>query len=119
MISASSRGLVFATLTFAFLVQRLEGHAILLSAAPASNEIVHGATVHIQLRFSSRIDVKRSRLILFLPGGAERVLIAEEASPGTLKSDVAQLAPGRSLLRWQVLAEDGHITRGELPFRTQ
>src|SRR6185436_17335200 len=116
MIGASSRSMALAVLMFAFLILRLEGHAILLSAAPASDEIVHGSTVHIQLRFSSRIDVKRSRLILFLPGGAERLLTAEEASPGTLKSDVAQLEPGRYLLRWQVLAEDGHITRGELPF---
>jgi methionine-rich copper-binding protein CopC len=111
--------MALAALIFIFLVLRLEGHAILLSAAPASNEIVYGATVHIRLRFSSRIDVKRSRLILFLPGGSERVLTAEEAQPGTLKSDVTQLAPGRYLLRWQVLAEDGHITRGEVPFRAQ
>ena len=119
MIGAFSRSIMLTAWTFALLVPRLEGHAILLSAAPASNEIVNGAAVHIRLQFSSRIDVKRSRLILLLPSGTERVLTAEEASPGTLKSDVAQLLPGRYLLRWQVLAEDGHITRGELPFRTQ
>ena len=118
MMSASSRAMVLTALTLVFLT-RLEGHAILLSTTPASNEIVHGPTVHIQLKFSSRIDVKRSRLILLLPGGTERVLSAEEAVPGTLKSDVTQLAAGPYLLRWQVLAEDGHITRGELTFRTQ
>jgi methionine-rich copper-binding protein CopC len=26
------------------------------------------------------------------------------------------LAPGDYRLRWQVLAYDGHITRGEIPF---
>jgi hypothetical protein len=54
-----------------------------------------------------------------LPGGGERVLVVDQPSPDTVRSDVAQLMPGQYLLRWQVLAEDGHITRGELPFRTQ
>jgi len=26
------------------------------------------------------------------------------------------LAPGAHVLRWQVLAIDGHITRGDVPF---
>lgn len=119
MGTAFSRGIALAAFAFTYPISNLDGHAILRSTAPAVNEVVHGTTVHIRLQFSSRIDVKRSRLILFLPSGTEQVLTAEEASPGTLKSDVAQLAPGRYLLRWQVLAEDGHITRGELPFRTQ
>ena len=29
----------------------------------------------------------------------------------------AELAAGAYVLRWQVLAIDGHITRGEVPFR--
>jgi methionine-rich copper-binding protein CopC len=119
MLRASSRTVVVTALTLAFLTLRLEGHAILLSTMPAPNEIVYGTTVHLRLRFSSRIDIKRSRLTLFPPGGPERVLPAEEVTPGTLKSDLAELLPGRYLLRWQVLAEDGHITRGELTFRTQ
>jgi methionine-rich copper-binding protein CopC len=36
----------------------------------------------------------------------------------TLQTDVAPLMPGRYILQWQVWL-DGHITRGELPFRTQ
>lgn len=119
MIGAFSRSMVFSAMTFALLVPRLEGHAILLSAAPASNEIVNGAAVHIRLQFSSRIDVKRSRLILLLPSGGEQVLVADQPSPDIVRSEVAELAPGAYILRWQVLAEDGHITRGELPFRTQ
>ena len=114
-----SRATLLAALTFCLTLVRLDGHAILRSTVPASNEVVHGATVHVQLQFSSRIDVKRSRLILLLPGGSERVLVVDQPSPDTVRSEVAQLAPGQYLLRWQVLAEDGHITRGELPFRTQ
>jgi methionine-rich copper-binding protein CopC len=28
----------------------------------------------------------------------------------------AHLAPGNYTIRWQVLAVDGHITRGDVPF---
>jgi methionine-rich copper-binding protein CopC len=114
-----SRAALLVALTFCLTLLRLDGHAILRSTVPASNEIVHGATVHVRLQFSSRIDVKRSRLILLLPSGSERVLVVDQPSPDTVRSEVAQLVPGRYLLRWQVLAEDGHITRGELPFGTQ
>ncbi len=119
MRNTFSRAITLAALAFLYPLLRLDAHAILRSTVPASNEIVHGATVHVRLQFSSRIDVKRSRLILLLPGGGERVLKVEQPSPDTVRSEAAQLAPGRYLLRWQVLAEDGHITRGELPFRTQ
>jgi methionine-rich copper-binding protein CopC len=111
--------IALAVLAFVFPLLRLDAHAILRSTAPASNEIVHGATVHVRLQFSSRIDVKRSRLILLLPGSGERVLTMDQPSPDTVRSEAEQLVPGRYLLRWQVLAEDGHITRGELPFSKQ
>ena len=97
----------------------LSAHAILLSVAPAPNDIVHGNAVHVQLRFNARIDAKRSRLILVLPGGELRPLTAEQPLPDTLTSVVSELVRGSYVLRWQVLAEDGHITRGELPFRAQ
>jgi methionine-rich copper-binding protein CopC len=119
MQNTLGRVAVLAAMTCLYPVLRLEAHAILRSAAPASNEVVHGATVRVLLQFSSRIDVKRSRLILLLPDGGERVLLVDQPSPDTVRSDVAGLEPGRYLLRWQVLADDGHITRGELPFSAQ
>ena len=31
----------------------------------------------------------------------------------------ATLTPGAYVMRWQVLAVDGHITRGDVPFTVQ
>ena len=111
--------LALGGLLLVYPVPRLDGHAILLSTVPASNEMIHGGAVHVQLRFNSRIDVKRSRLTLVLPGGTDRPLATDQPSPGLLTAEVSGLLPGSYILQWQVLAEDGHITRGQLTFREQ
>jgi methionine-rich copper-binding protein CopC len=102
-----------------FTTSPLDAHAVLLSVAPAPNETVHGGAVHIQLRFNARIDARRSRLILVLPAGKELPLNMDQPLPDTLTSVVPKLVPGSYILRWQVLAVDGHITRGEVPFSAQ
>jgi copper resistance protein C len=119
MRNALGPALALCGLLFAFPLVPLKAHAILVSAAPASNETVNGAAVQVQLRFNARIDAKRSRLILVLPGGEERPIAADQSSPGVLTSELSKLQPGPYILRWQVLAEDGHITRGQLAFRAQ
>ena len=119
MKNALGPALVLVGLFLVYPLASLKGHAILLSAVPVSNETIHGAAVHVQLRFNARIDARRSRLTLVLPGGGERLLVAVHPSPDMLTSEVSELVPGSYILRWQVLAEDGHITRGQLPFRAQ
>jgi hypothetical protein len=42
--------------------------------------------------------------------------IAEQTSADTLNAKASGLKPGAYRIRWQVLAPDGHITRGEVPF---
>ena len=117
MGNAVSVVLVLGGLLVFYPLVPLYGHAILLSASPSSNEVVSGAVVHVQLRFNARIDGVRSRLVLALPGGGQRLIPANQPSPDTLTSDVSGLVPGLYILRWQVLAQDGHITRGLVPFR--
>jgi copper resistance protein C len=96
------------------------GHAVLLDGSPAANQLVNGQSVAVTLHFNSRIDTARSRLSLMGPDGRERILVIEEQpSPNTLVAKPEHLNPGSYILRWQVLSEDGHITRGEVPFRAQ
>lgn len=42
---------------------------------------------------------------------------ARQPSPDSLSATVPQLSPGNYKLHWQVLANDGHITQGDIPFR--
>jgi len=95
-------------------------HAILVEASPAAGSTVGGPDLAVRLRFNSRIDGARSRLILVQPDKQERTLtLDEQPGPALLTAKVAGLAPGTYRLRWQVLAADGHITRGEVPFRVK
>ncbi len=92
-------------------------HAIVVSSQPASGAVVPGKAVAVMVRFNSRIDPVRSRLLLVRADGSATTLELDPAqSPDTLAATVGDLAPGAYRLRWQVLAIDGHITRGDIPF---
>lgn len=95
-------------------------HAILVEATPAARSTVGGPDLDVRLRFNSRIDGPRSRLTLVQPDGRARVLPLEpQKAPDVLTAKAAALARGPYRLRWQVLAADGHITRGEVPFQVK
>lgn len=117
-----SRGGSFVRLgtSFVLLTLSLHAHAILEYALPTAQQVVHGPQVPITLRFNSRIDGKRSRIVLTTPdGGTATVPIKEQTAPDTLNAQAEGLKSGSYIIRWQVLANDGHITRGEVPFRVQ
>ena len=112
---------------FAFLVLALtiqlwmafpaSAHAVLLESRPALKGAVAGPDVPVRLRFNVRIDALRSRLTLIFPDGTTKTLeISKETAPDILSASASGLAAGEYRLRWQVLASDGHITRGEIPF---
>lgn len=91
-------------------------HAILVDSAPAVGGSAAAGAVAMRLRFNSRIDHRRSRLTLTRPDRSQAVLpTGEDDTPDVLTAR-ADLAPGAYTLRWQVLATDGHITRGDVPF---
>ncbi len=94
-------------------------HAILVSSAPVAKSAVPGPDVAIQLKFNVRVDGERSRLTLLEPGTDAKPLslkIEKQAAADVLSAKASGLKPGAYSVRWQVLASDGHITRGEVPF---
>ena len=109
------------TLLLAFVLSltgtHLEGHAILKSSSPASGGSVTSPDVAVKLTFNVRVDAARSRLQLLMPDASTVELpIVKLPSPDTLVSKLTGLKPGAYAIRWQVLAPDGHISRGEIPF---
>ena len=92
-------------------------HAVLLESIPALKSSVAGPDVPLKLRFNVRIDAARSRLTLIEPNGSSQTLeISGQDEPNTISAEAKGLRPGAYRLRWQVLASDGHITRGEITF---
>ena len=72
--------------------------------------------IPLRLRFNSRIDRARSRLTLIRADHSTEVLpILPEGTDDLMLSKVT-LTPGSYVVRWQVLAVDGHITRGDIAF---
>lgn len=98
-------------------VRLASAHAVLLEALPASGSSVKGPDIAIRLRYNVRIEAARSRLSLLLPDKSVKSLtITQQPSPDTLTAQASNMPSGEYRLRWQVLASDGHITRGEIPF---
>ena len=91
-------------------------HAILVASHPAIAGTVPPGPVAIDLRYNSRIDRARSRVSLTRPDHTDAVLAIAPSSPEDALDTTVELPPGRYVLHWQVLATDGHITRGDVPF---
>ena len=117
----SKPGIVRTALLLAFVLALakipLEAHAILKSSSPANGGSVTSAEMPVKLTFNVRVDPARSKLQLLLPDASTVELpIVKWPSPDTLVSKLSGLKPGTYVIRWQVLAPDGHISRGEIPF---
>jgi len=79
-----------------------------------------GPDVAITLTFNSRIDVKRSQIAVVGQGNSERKLsLGNQPSPDVVATVAKGLQNGHYVVRWQVLASDGHISRGEIPFEVR
>jgi methionine-rich copper-binding protein CopC len=119
-IPAGSKAFLAALLLcLAAMPRPAAAHAILMESVPAVNATAKGPDIAFDLRFNSRIDHKRSRLTLTLPDQSQQVLPIDADGPDDRLDTKATLAPGTYTLRWQVLAIDGHITRGDVPFTVE
>jgi methionine-rich copper-binding protein CopC len=95
----------------------IEGHAVLKESSPVANSKVKGPDVPIMLKYNVRIDAKLSKIQLLHPDNSVSDLkIGAQSSPDTVNATATGLKPGAYTIRWQVLAPDGHITRGAVPF---
>jgi copper resistance protein C len=95
-------------------------HAIVLEASPTHDAVLERAPGQVTLRFNSRIEKRFTRVTL-APVDQPPVTVAlpaadAEATPDRLTIPLQPLGPGVYVLRYRVLAVDGHITQGALRF---
>lgn len=114
-----SRRLGITALAIATTVASMgaSAHAILVDSSPKANGSVPAGHAALTLKYNSKIDQGRSKLVLVGPDHSETPLIiaSNGDKPNELDSE-ATLKPGAYVIHWQALALDGHITRGDLAF---
>ena len=109
------RPIFLLVLAIAAVPSIAQAHAILEESTPPSGASVKPGPLELRFRYNSRIDHARSRLTLIRPDRTKDTIpIAAEAPPDIIDAHV-ELSPGAYVIRWQVLAVDGHITRGDVP----
>lgn len=120
LCSRVSRCFYLATLlAMALTTSRLDAHALLAESTPSAGSTMQGPMLEIRLRFNARIDGKRCQLELV--GTSEKSLplnLDPQPAPEIVSAHIG-VPRGDYRLRWQVLAVDGHITRGEIPFNVK
>lgn len=95
-------------------------HAVLVSSTPAAESSVQGPDVPISIKYNSRVDGTRSTILIVAPDGQSKTLeIEKQSAPDVLTTHASQLTPGKYAIHWQVLAVDGHITRGQIAFEVK
>lgn len=103
-----------------FVPQLALAHAVLVDSTPKANETIHGSSLHIDLKFNSRVDGARSTVQLATADGAAKTLdLTTQTSPNEIVTHADDLHKGTYTLRWQALSSDGHITRGQIPFQVE
>jgi hypothetical protein len=90
-------------------------HAILEESTPPAGATVRPGPLDLHLRYNSRIDRGRSRLTLIRPDRSKDTIPIVQDGPPDIIDAHLDLPPGAYIVRWQVLAVDGHITRGDVP----
>jgi methionine-rich copper-binding protein CopC len=112
----SRRAVLAGGITLALYPRCAGAHAILEASEPGAGARVPAGPIALKLRFNSRVDRQRSRLTLSGPDRTVAVPPIDPSGPPDLLTATVTLSPGAYVVRWQVLAVDGHITRGDVPF---
>jgi methionine-rich copper-binding protein CopC len=89
-------------------VSPVSPHAIVLESSPIHDAVLERAPGQVTLRFNSKIEKRFTRITLAAGDGA--------SPPDRIIIPLSPLAPGVYVLRYRVLAVDGHITEGALRF---
>lgn len=98
-------------------------HAVVLESSPAPDAVLGQSPPAITLRFNSKLEKRFTRVTL-AAGNQPPVAVAlpeggDAAAPDRLVIPIRSLGPGAYVLRYRVLAVDGHITEGALRFTVE
>ena len=94
-------------------------HAIILESEPTAGATLAEPPARIYLRFNSKLEKRLSSVRLLAADGRPVPLpaVAEDGEmPDRIVLPLGKLRAGAYVIRYKVLAADGHITEGALRF---
>jgi copper resistance protein C len=116
---ASLAALLLSAPLVLLMVSPVSPHAIVLESSPVHDAVLERAPGQVTLRFNSKIEKRFTRITL-AAGDRPATPIAlpddDASAPDRVVIPLSPLAPGVYVLRYRVLAVDGHITEGALRF---
>jgi methionine-rich copper-binding protein CopC len=98
---------------------QVAAHALVLESNPAQGATLTAPPTHVFLRFNSKLEKRLSHVSLAPEKGKPVSLpisVNGQDQPDRIDLPLAPLAPGAYVVRYKVLAVDGHITEGILRF---
>lgn len=94
-------------------------HAIVVESNPREGAVLKQAPGHVQLRFNVKIEKALTRVTL-TKGNKQAIVLPQadfnQGAPDRLEVPLPPLEPGNYIMRYSVLAADGHATQGVLRF---
>ncbi len=94
-------------------------HAIVIESNPREGAVLKQAPSRVQLRFNVKIEKALTRITLTKDNKQAIVLPQtdfNQGAPDRLEVPLPPLEPGNYIMRYSVLAADGHATQGVLRF---
>ena len=104
----------FALAGLALATANANAHTHLKSSVPAEGSVVNAAPASIVLKFSEATHV--TALTLQKDGGAEQKLTLPSAPTAELTVPTPNLEPGKYVVNYRVVGDDGHVMSGKVQF---
>ncbi|ARN82783.1 copper resistance CopC family protein [Methylocystis bryophila] len=117
----SWRAAAFATIATLLLFSTAPAlaHSFLVDANPSSKDHVEAMPKAVKLKFGAGVEPAYSTLSIETSDGKvlAKGAVGKPETPRELTLDApADLAPGRYVIRYRVLSQDGHIVEGNYEF---
>jgi hypothetical protein len=117
---ASAAALLLSAWLVLLPVSPASAHAIVLESSPVHDAVLERAPEQVTLRFNSKIEKRFTRITLAAGDRPPAPIVLPDGDdagpPDRVVIPLSPLAPGVYVLRYRVLAVDGHITEGALRF---
>ena len=104
---------------FLFAAAPAMAHSFLVDATPSSKDHLDALPKTIKLKFGAGVEPAYSTLSIETADGKvlAKGAVGKPETPRELTLDApADLAPGRYVVRYRVLSQDGHIVEGNYEF---